>query len=622
MVCGTPSCAITKLTALKALDTLFNLILAQLAESDIFGESESPSIFVVYAHDNEREGTANAQCVVRIIAWLKAIRSRTISDKAPLPLWESRIGGLDSIRNILSNQFCLLPDNTSGNVGTIHRVEKVVVCGSEVLKRYYHDDFTSSYLDAIVKTYVEGKEQSFDSDTLEANIRSIVETQCQHDAFHHVLTELAFLILRSRYRKDNHGIIPLTLGEDLMEWLPFRENCDLVLKLKSLNNADLHQLFFKLLGQLYIQDHILINKYKECYDHASERLRNALDLSEDRTQQIVGQEIAKIQRAISAVQNAALRSRRRDMHRMNASALHHSTNKSLQDLGSKINYLYDESRTKLSLERLQDVLEWLSTCPFQLHHASVSSELMPQSGEWIANRIEYQNWLHSESSSLMMVHGIRGCGKSSMFSVIIDQLLSTRQSDERGVAVAYYYCSDTLSSPERTSPDAILRCILRQLSIDPESNMIEPRILTEYQRLAGSPATRASLMRLGRNLCVELIQELTSNKNNTYIALDAIDELPEDGRAELIDALKHIVSGSAGVVKIFVTSRNDAQIQGLLQSAIMIGVSPAENKSDIQRFVENRLKMLVHSRQLLNGNVSERLFERIRTFLISGAQEM
>ncbi|KAI3328225.1 hypothetical protein F4824DRAFT_506772 [Ustulina deusta] len=151
-------------------------------ESDVFGKLKSPSVFVVYAHENEKEGiTANSWCVVRLIGWLKAIRSRPVYDKAPLRLWAPRAGGSDSIRNILSHQFCLLAggDDISSNIGTINCVDKVVVCGSEVLRRYYQNAFTPLYIETVVSTYVEAaRNESTDPHALEQKIRSIVETNC------------------------------------------------------------------------------------------------------------------------------------------------------------------------------------------------------------------------------------------------------------------------------------------------------------------------------------------------------------------------------------------------------------------------------------------------------------
>ncbi|KAH7150348.1 hypothetical protein B0J13DRAFT_549955 [Dactylonectria estremocensis] len=608
-----------------ALDQLFASILSHLAETDVFGQSGSPSVFVVYAHDNEKEGVSNSWCVRLLIEWLGAIRSRTVSDKAPLPLWASRAGGSGSIRNILSNQFCLLPASEApSDVGVIHRVDKVVVCGSEVLKRYYEHTFTASYIDAIVTSYFQGQENSADSRALENGIRNIVETQCQHDAFHHVLTELAFLKLRSSQSKDNHGIIPITLNGDLMSWLPFRDNCDLVFKAKSLKKTDLHQLFFNVLAQIYVGEHTLINKCKACYDQARKRFTDEPVLSETRCQQIIDQEVSKTQKLLRGLESAAFRSQRQDRDRATSNQLHHSTDQKLQYMRTNLEQLIGETwaiRTKLEGDKFREIIDWLSTCSFRLHHKSVSSSLMLGSGRWVTSHSAYLEWCSSVASSIMLVHGVRGSGKSSMFSVIVDQLLSDHDKNRDRPVCAYFYCADTPSEPDRASPVAILRSILRQLAIDDEKSAIEPRVLSEYNTLADSLKSRTNVARLGKYECLKLIMELTADRT-TYIALDAIDELREGGRAELIEALQRVVNESRGLVRVLVTSRNDAQIEGLLQSAIALRVSPSENGCDIENFIEAQLNAVVRSRRLLNGYASNSLLERIRKSLITGAQEM
>ncbi|RYP27937.1 hypothetical protein DL767_007464 [Monosporascus sp. MG133] len=291
-----------------AIEALFNKILERLEATDFFGRSTSPSTFIVYAHDNHDEGiAANAWCVHNLIKWLKAIRSRVLSDKSPLPLQSTREGGAAAAQNILSNQFCLLPASMrSDSAGTINSVDKVIVCGSRLLERYYEDEFTSSYIGAVEEVYVEVQHQT--RDVLQSRIRHLVETKCDSKGFHHVLTELAFLKLRRSYDHDGHGIIPISLNGGDMKYLPFLQNSDLRLK-SSANTADLRRLFFKLLQQIYTEEHALIGQFKECYENAHKRLQNAAGIAPPDFQVIIDQEISKAQNAWLQLQTAAIRDR-------------------------------------------------------------------------------------------------------------------------------------------------------------------------------------------------------------------------------------------------------------------------------------------------------------------------
>jgi hypothetical protein len=101
--------------------------------------------------------------------------------------------------------------DTSSEDGTIHRVDKVVVCEFEVLWQYYHDPFTPPHLEAIKTAYTRGKYQSKHSEAAEQPIRGVVEIQCRRNGFHHAITELGFLELRSSQHKYHDSIIRVAL---------------------------------------------------------------------------------------------------------------------------------------------------------------------------------------------------------------------------------------------------------------------------------------------------------------------------------------------------------------------------------------------------------------------------
>lgn len=278
---------------MAAYDELFTQILQAFAGLDALSHPGESSIFIVYAHDNEHEGVAaHADCVRRIIDWLKTLRCEVLSDKSPLGRWASRGAEMDAVRNIISNQLRLLP--SPGVTG----VDKVIICGSPLLEKYYNDGFTSHYVDSIRRAYVPGdKEQN--------SIKRIVETQCRIKGFHHVLTELAFLELRTTVKKD-HGIIPLSLnGGDLL-YLPFFQRSDLRLQSET-STKRLHALLFKLLHQIYPKKLELIESFQRCYKNACERIESDSAILIEEVRSIGQQEISKSLDYWQKHQEAAIR---------------------------------------------------------------------------------------------------------------------------------------------------------------------------------------------------------------------------------------------------------------------------------------------------------------------------
>lgn len=294
-----------------ALSELFDKLLYVLTGMDIFGRPTSPSIFIVYAHDSGDGRDSGAQCVQYLIKWLLALRSRILSDKSPLR-WK-REGGIAAARNILSNQFCLLPPETTsdGSGDKITSVDKVILCGSEVLQQYYRHAFTASYIAGIEARYNEAQRQAMSSETLQDHIREFVEQQCQSNGFHHVLTELAFLNLRRKAcRPDADGIIPVALSGNAVSYLPFLANCDLFLKIDSSRSLTRqHKLFFNLLRQLYADSdsHTIIKAFEECYKNSSNRLQRNVTITRELFRDITYTELSKAQNTVLNSRTAEIR---------------------------------------------------------------------------------------------------------------------------------------------------------------------------------------------------------------------------------------------------------------------------------------------------------------------------
>lgn len=252
-----------------ALDALFDKILEQFRQSDFFSSPDQPVIFPVYAHDNPIVGTSYAWCVIHIIKWLEAAGCRAISDRNPLLPYSAQGDDSAATRNILSNQFCLLPRRVGQRQVANERThaDKALVFCSEVLRQYCIDASAREYVETIEDVYKEC--QGRPRDHLEQQLQLTVEEKARNGSawFHHVLTEIALLKLRKNLDCRDHGIIPVALDGELPDYLPFFGPTDLVLKRDgvSLYASDLHKTFFKILLQTYPDQHLAIEKFKDCY---------------------------------------------------------------------------------------------------------------------------------------------------------------------------------------------------------------------------------------------------------------------------------------------------------------------------------------------------------------------
>ncbi|KAJ9615428.1 hypothetical protein H2200_001503 [Cladophialophora chaetospira] len=262
----------------ESLDEAFEEILTTLGSLDKFGRSRSPSIFLVYAHDNPKAVTKYDQCVHHLVKWLRRVGAHILSDRSLLPVVSTRRNGSEAVRDILSNQICLLPPvrGSLSNEEVISSVDKVLLCGSDTLQEYFGSEIGAQYMDSIERLCAESYQQGIHPEQRQDDMREVMKA-FRTGHIHHVHTELAFLQVRCQPSSViGHGIIPIALNGELMEYVPFLKDTNLVLKLKSTTDLlDLQKLFFKALRHIYVDHEHDIQTFEECHKEISTLSRSS-----------------------------------------------------------------------------------------------------------------------------------------------------------------------------------------------------------------------------------------------------------------------------------------------------------------------------------------------------------
>jgi hypothetical protein len=113
--------------------------------------------------------------------------------------------------------------------------------------------------------------------------------------------------------------------------------------------------------------------------------------------------------------------------------------------------------------------------------------------------------------------------------------------------------------------------------------------------------------RLSLSESQELLVQLTDIYPRTMICIDALDEVAEDKRKDLLKALNDVIAKSKNLVKIFATTRMNPEIVAQFKIFPRIELQPDDNVSDINQFVETRVKSAIDDGDLLCGEVSDEL---------------
>ncbi|KAI2617195.1 hypothetical protein GGR54DRAFT_218280 [Hypoxylon sp. NC1633] len=518
-----------------ALVELFDRVLEKLADTDVFSQPTAPSIFIVYAHDNDAHGIANAHYARQFIKWLQNIRSRTLSDRSLLPVLSTREEGVAATMNILDNQFCLLPGHGGPHdPRVVGAVDKVVVCGSEVLRHYCENSFTSSYMEMIEDSYKSGLEQPM-SGSVQDRIRKVVEANCKHNAFHHVLTELALVRLRKRSSPRNQlGIIPVALSGG-RRILSFLEECDLVLKLKESppdqppKIFDLHRLFFSLLELIYTEEQPLIKAFKDCYERSNKKFQEHTSIERRTFEDIVNREMYKAFRAILQLGSAAVR----DIQTQN-----------------RLRYIMQShSETERIYARRTNVLSSLSSVPYK-DRKDRNPERVDGTCEWFTTHSLFNQWRDSKQSSLLWVSADPGCGKSVLAKHLVDAVLPSSHLR----TTCYFFFKDDFE--DQRNLEAAFCSLLHQIFIQKE-HLLSNDILKSFEQDRQVYTSFASLW--------EILTRVSSDKDAGEIVciLDALDECTENGRSQLVRSLEKLYTQEEdkNVLKFLLTSRPYGHIQ-------------------------------------------------------------
>lgn len=89
--------------------------------------------------------------------------------------------------------------------------------------------------------------------------------------------------------------------------------------------------------------------------------------------------------------------------------------------------------------------------------------------------------------------------------------------------------------------------------------------------------------------CETALTELTKFYPRTILILDALDECEVDTREVLALFLRNLVDKGEGTVKLFIASRKEAEIEQHLGSQKLIKISTADNKGDIEKYIEEEI---------------------------------
>ena len=278
-----------------------------------------------------------------------------------------------------------------------------------------------------------------------------------------------------------------------------------------------------------------------------------------------------------------------------------------------------EIEDNLDKTRRHEILRWLSAQPHHEHHEQIRRKALAGTGRWLIEDSTYAEWHKGSTSSLLWLHGKVGSGKSTMVSIVVEDAVR-RSKAGRCPPPVYFYCSRDAAEPQRSDAAAILSSIVRQLSCAEPGLPLLPPVVEAYEKKGQGFNSRG----LQIDDSCDIIKKLIEYYPMTTIIIDALDECNSEEREKLLDAVEGLLKDSSfGLLKVFLSSRDDQDIVCTLRDYPNVDLVASRNSADIEAFVREETNRLVKKQRLLrNSNAKRTLVALIIDKISSGADGM
>ncbi|CAG8939028.1 unnamed protein product [Penicillium salamii] len=264
---------------------------------------------------------------------------------------------------------------------------------------------------------------------------------------------------------------------------------------------------------------------------------------------------------------------------------------------SVIEQRFDELFERLDNQEVMDILEWISPYRALDRHNIKSEARTPETCEWLLENSTFNCWEQSSSPKVIWLQGSRkssplnghvrslpltfiaGTGKSFLTARVIDHL---RANLHPGEGLAFYYCQRSGQNFEKSSD--VIRAIFRQLAT-PAHELQEDEMRKDVRDLF---AQSKNMTHPSISICKEQIIKSLSQYSQITLVLDALDECAEP-RKELFDLIDSLVSQSDCLVRVFVSSRPEPEIEERFRDELTIKTEVPDVKDDIRSFINKKI---------------------------------
>lgn len=231
--------------------------------------------------------------------------------------------------------------------------------------------------------------------------------------------------------------------------------------------------------------------------------------------------------------------------------------------------------TTQEAEHYDTILNWLSPLDPGKTQSMVSSSRAEGTCLWFLKDSNFVSWRDGDAiSNILLIHGVPGCGKTVLASLVVDEL--ARISRERkGLAYVYF----NHSQHESHEVEGIMASIVKQLCL---RSVQLPKSIKQMFQQHHRNKSRPKLDELEASF-----QDLKNDMSVIYLVIDAIDECESFQRTILMDCLRNLEARYK--IKIFISCRSYL-LQSIEHRFLATSIEVEAQPSDLEICISTALE--------------------------------
>lgn len=227
--------------------------------------------------------------------------------------------------------------------------------------------------------------------------------------------------------------------------------------------------------------------------------------------------------------------------------------------------------------------DWLNAPDPSTNYNRAIQQRHPGTGMWFLQSEAYANW-KAERYEFLWLHGLVGCGKTVLSSIIIEHL--QKESPLPYTNLLYFFFD--FNDKEKQSHEKMMRTFMQQLSVQEESSR---HVLEQVsERYAGRNEQP------GLTFLENTFASMLNQAAHTRIVIDALDESSQ--RRDTLEWLRRISANqtnASNMLSVIVTSRREFDIESAflkwVSESDILQIGADDVNKDISNFVQSQIQL-------------------------------